>query len=303
MKIFCTGASGYIGGSVAAKLVAEGHDVSGLARSKIAAKMIEQIGATPIYGSLDDGNVLRSAAEQADMVVNCANADHRGAVETMLEAMRGSGKKFIHTSGSSLVGQRARGIICNDVFDDDTPVVPSPARKARVALNTFILASAKRNIHSIVICPSLIYGLGLGVDPHSMQVPWLIDLARKEGIGKHIGPGTNIWSNVHISDLADLYSLAISKAPAGSFYYAENGENSMLEMTESISYMLGYGRKANSMSMTDAEKEWGEGPANDTMGSNSRVRANRARSELAWSPTAISLIQEIERGCYVGYIK
>lgn len=300
MRIFCTGASGYIGGSVAAKLVAGGHEVIGLSRSETADEMIRKIGATPLRGSLDDKDVLQAAARDADMVVNSAHADHVGAAEALLEALEGSGKKFVHTSGSSLVGQRTQGELSDDIFDEDTPVSPSPARVARVALNKLILASADNGVHPIIICPSLIYGLGLGADPHSMQVPWMIELARKYGVGKHIGAGKNIWSNVHMNDLVDLYLLAIEKAPAGGFYYAENGEMSMKELAESISRMLGFGGKTETISMTDAEAEWGEGPANDTMASNSRVRGVKGRA-LGWAPLAPSLLEEIEKGCYVGF--
>ncbi|MBL4891859.1 MAG: NAD-dependent epimerase/dehydratase family protein [Rhizobiaceae bacterium] len=294
MKIFCTGASGYIGGSVAAKLVA-----IGLSRSETADEMIKKIGATPLRGSLDDRDILQAAARDADMVVNSAHADHVGAAEALLEALAGSGKKFVHTSGSSLVGQRSQGKLSDEIFDEDTPVSPSPARVARVTLNKLILASADNGVHPIIICPSLIYGLGLGADPHSMQVPWMIELARKYGVGKHIGAGTNVWSNVHMSDLVDLYLLAIEKAPAGGFYYAENGEMSMKELAESIGRMLEFGGKAETISMANAEVEWGEGPANDTMASNSRVRGVKGRA-LGWAPSAPSLLEEIENGCYVG---
>jgi len=129
-----------------------------------------------------------------------------------------------------------------------------------------------------VIAPSLIYGRGRGLNPHSIQVPWLIALAKKAGVAKHIGSGENRWANVHIDDLVRLYLLAADKAPAGAFYFAENGENSMREVCEAISRMLGFGGRTQSMSIEDAAAEWGDGPANDTMGSNSRVRAKRARA-------------------------
>ena len=92
-----------------------------------------------------------------------------------------------------------------------------------------------------MIAPSLIYGLGHGLNSHSIQVPWLIKVARKFGVAKHIGSGENRWANVHIDDLVGLYVLAIEKAPAGAFYFAENGENSMREVCEAISRMLGQG--------------------------------------------------------------
>ena len=135
-----------------------------------------------------------------------------------------------------------------------------------------------------------------------MQVPWLIAVAKKHGVAKHYGRGDNIWSNVHIDDLVRLYLLAIASAPAGAFYFAENGENSMRELCEAISRMLGFGGRTDPMTIEEAATEWGESSAHDTMGSNSRVRASRARRELGWTPAAPSLIDEIERGIYTEVI-
>ncbi len=298
MKIFITGASGYIGGSIAAALTAAGHEVSGLARSPTTAAALAQRGIVPVRGTLDDAEVLAQAARAADVTVNAASADHRAAAEAMLAALAGTGKTFLHTSGSSLVGTRARGELSEAVFDEDTVLTPSPARVARVAIDAMVRNARNDGVRSMVIAPSLIYGRGHGLNPHSIQVPWLIALAKKYGVARHIGPGENRWSNVHIDDLVSLYGLAIDKAPAGAFYFAENGEASMRELCEAISRMLGFGGRPEPMTVEEAAAEWGEGPANDTMGSNSRVRARRARTELGWSPGAPSLIEEIERGCY-----
>lgn len=298
MKIFCTGASGYIGGSVAAHLAAAGHQVTGLVRSAEKAEAVCRLGIEPVMGTLDDAAVLARAAGAADLVVNAASADHRGAVTVMLAALAGSGKAFIHTSGSSIVGTRSRGARSDDVFDENTPVTPSPARAARVALNELILSFRDKECRPVIVCPSLIYGIGHGVGRDSVQVPLLINLARKRGNAAHAGPGENIWSNVHIDDLVPLYMLAIDKAPAGSFYFAENGENSMREVCRAINRMLGFPGQPSAMSMLDAASEWGEGTAENTMASNSRVRARRARVELDWRPRAKGLIEEIEQGCY-----
>jgi nucleoside-diphosphate-sugar epimerase len=297
MKVFCTGASGYIGGSVAAHLVAAGHQVTGLVRSPEKADAVHARGIQPLLGTLDDGERLAQAAQAADIVVNAASADHRGAVVAMLDALAGSGKPFIHTSGSSIVGTRAGGQRSDAVYDEDTPITPSSARAARVALNQLILSYRDKGCRPVIICPSLIYGLGHGVEPHSTQVPLLIELARKRGCAAHAGPGENIWSNVHIDDLVTLYALAIEKAPAGSFYFAENGENSMREVCEAIDRMLGVAGPPTAMSMAEAASDWGEGTAEDTMASNSRVRAKYAR-QLGWKPRARSLIEEIGQGCY-----
>ena len=297
MKVFCTGASGYIGGSVAAHLVAAGHQVTGLVRSREKADAVHVRGIQPLLGTLDDAGLLAQAAQAADIVVNAASADHQGAVTALLGALAGSGKPFIHTSGSSIVGTRAQGQRSDAVFDENSPITPSPARAARVELNNLILSYRNRRCRPVIICPSLIYGLGHGVEPHSMQVPLLIRLARKKGCAAYAGPGENIWSNVHIDDLVTLYALAIDKAPAGAFFFAENGENSMREVCEAINRMLGYEAAPSAMSMEEAISEWGEGLTEDTMASNSRVRAVRAR-QSGWKPTARSLIEEIEQGCY-----
>jgi nucleoside-diphosphate-sugar epimerase len=298
MKIFITGASGYIGGALAAALVADGHGVSGLARSDERGAALAARGIAPVHGTLDDSEVLAAAARAADVTINTANASHRGAAEAVAKALAGTGKAFIHTSGSSIVGTRARGELVEAVFDEDTPFTPSPQRAGRVAIDAMVRAAAGNGMRSIVIAPSLIYGRGRGLNPHSIQVPWLIQLAKKSGVAKHIGSGENRWSNVHIDDVVSLYVAAIEQAPAGSFYFAENGENSMREVCEAVSGMLGFGGRTQSMTAEEAAAEWGEGPANDTMGANSRVRARRARSELGWKPTGPSLIDEIERGCY-----
>ena len=129
-------------------------------------------------------------------------------------------------------------------------------------------------------------------------MPWLIALAKKDGVAKHIGPGANRWANVHIDDIVTLYLLAIEKAKAGSFYFAENGENSMREVCVAIGRMLGQSAPPQSMTIAEAAAEWGEGAADNTMGSNSRVRAKRARAELGWKPNGAPLIEEIENGCY-----
>jgi nucleoside-diphosphate-sugar epimerase len=300
MKIFITGASGYIGGSLAAVLIAEGHQVSGLARSAETAAALEKSGIAPVRGTLDDAAVLTQAARDADVTVNTANAGHRAAAEAMVNALAGTGKTFVHTGGSSIVGTRAGGEFVEAVFDEDTPFTPTPQRAERVAIDKMVRDAARNGVRAIVIAPSLIYGRGRGLNPHSIQLPWLIDVAKKYGVTKYIGPGENRWANVHIDDLVTLYVLAIGKAPAGAFYFAENGENSMREVCEAISRMLGFGGRTQSMTVDEAAAEWGEGPANDTMGSNSRVRAKRAGAELGWTPRARGLIEEIERGCYAG---
>ena len=298
MRIFCTGTSGYIGGSVATALAAAGHEVSGLVRSERSAELVRTFGITPVHGTLDDADVLRAAAVRADAVINSANADHEPSARALLQAIEGTGKAYIHTSGSSIVGTQSAGERVDAIFDEATPFTPSSGRAARVALNEHILSFKAKGVRSIIICPSLIYGISRGPDKHSMQVPLLIELAKKAGVARHYGRGKNIWSNVHIDDLVDLYVLALASAPAGAFYFAENGENSMRQVCQAINRRLGVKAGTVAMSLGEASREWGEGTAQNTMGSNSRVRAVRARAELGWRPSRPSLIDEIKSGCY-----
>lgn len=101
------------------------------------------------------------------------------------------------------------------------------------------------------------------------------------------------WSNVHIDDLVDLYLRIVAEAPAGALYYAENGENAMRDVCVAIGRALGMGERTTPMSVEEASAEWGEGAARYTMGSNSRVRARRARDELGWRPSRPSLLEVI----------
>jgi nucleoside-diphosphate-sugar epimerase len=298
MRIFCTGTSGYIGGSIAVALAGAGHEVSGLVRSERSADLVRALGITPVHGTLDDVDVLGTAAVHADAVINSANSDHEPSAQAILQALEGTGRAYIHTSGSSIVGTQSAGERVDAIFDECTPINPSSGRAARVALNESILSFKTKGVRSIIICPSLIYGISQGPAKHSIQVPWLIALAKKGGVAKHYGPGENIWSNVHIDDLVDLYILALASAPAGAFYFAENGENSMRQICEAINRKLGVKVGTVPMSLDEASREWGEGAAQNTMGSNSRVRAVGARADLGWHPSRPPLIDEIESGCY-----
>lgn len=293
MRIFVTGASGYIGGSVASALLAAGHRVTGLVRSAPKAQQVQAFGIDPVSGTLDDVALLARCAREADAVIHTADADHRASVEAMLAALAGSGKAFIHTSGSSIVGDQAWGEPTERIFDDDTPFEPGPGRAARVAVNVRVLAAARDGVRAAVISPSLIYGPGRGLHRESIQVPRLVALARKHGVARHVGRGENLWANVHIDDLVDLYLRVLADAPAGASYYAANGECSMRALCEAISRALGRDGRTQPMPKEEAIAEFGEGPAAYTYGSNSRVRATRARRELGWAPRHDALLETI----------
>jgi nucleoside-diphosphate-sugar epimerase len=298
MKIFITGVSGYIGGSIAAKLVAGGHRVAGLVRTREKAAQLEARGIAPVLGGLGDRSILGDAGRAADAVINAADSDHLYAAEALVAALEGSGKRLLHTSGSSVVADRAAGEANECIFHEDTPFEPLPERLLRVAIDRIVLAAAQHGVHGIVFRPTMIYGRGRGLNPHSVQVPKLIALARKHGAALHVGPGRNRWSNVHIDDVVEAYLLALdADVPPGSLFYLENGEASWQAIAAAVSRLLGHGGATRVWPIDDAVKEMGSG-AYTSFGSNSRVRATKARRMLGWSPRHDSLLAEIERGAY-----
>ena len=293
MRIFVTGASGYIGGSVALRLSKKGHNVTGLVRSKDRAKQVKAMGIIPIMGTLDDLDILTKAAQDADAVVNAADAEHLKSAETLVSALSWTRKTLIHTSGSSIVADLSEGKGGGTIYNEDTQFTVLPGRANRVAINKLVLEAKDQGVRTVVIAPTLIYGQGIGVNPHSIQIPWLVDLAKKHKCARHIGPGLNVWSNVHICDLVDLYVLALEKAPAGSFYYAENGSNSMHEICQRINEIECFSGEPQEMTIEQASKIWGAGPAHYTMGSNSHVQAKRARTELDWAPNQPPILDDM----------
>ncbi len=282
MKLFITGASGFIGGAVAASMVRAGHQVRGLIRNPDRADELRQFGIEPVLGTLDDAALLKAEAQAADAVINAASSDHRGAVQALLDGLAGSGKVFIHTSGSSLVSDDALGEPGDSVFDETTPVEPVPGKAARIAINDLIRDSAP-GVHSVVLCHSLIYGSTDAPRAQSVQIPPLVAQAKESGIARHVGRGLNRWSNVHIADVADLYHLALAKAPAGSFYFVENGETAFVDLVGAIGQALGLG-PAQAWDPAAAVAYWGQDLGAYALGSNSRVRAGKARRELGWAP-------------------
>jgi len=126
-----------------------------------------------------------------------------------------------------------------------------------------------------------------------VQIPPLVAQAQARGVVRIVGSGVNRWSNVHVDDVVDLYARALAGAPAGSFYFVENGEASYAEIGDAIARRLGLG-PVQSWTVAEAAKVWGEGHARYSFGSNSRVRVKRARAELGWAPRHASVTQWIE---------
>ncbi|MBC3210337.1 NAD-dependent epimerase/dehydratase family protein [Pseudomonas sp. SWRI111] len=289
MNVFITGAAGFIGGSIATGLVQAGHNVTGLVRSAEQADELKALGMNAVIGTLEDSQLLAEQARVADAVINAASSDHRGAVEALLGALRGSGKVFLHTSGSSIVGDASGGKSSDDIYYEDNLPEPTVDKADRVAIDNLVLAAAKDGVNSAVICNTLIYGHSVGVKRDSVQLPRLLKQARKNGVVRHVGSGQNIWSNVHIEDVVALYLLALTKNVPGTFYFVESGEASFIDMTTAMAEALNLG-KPQDWPLKDAEAEWGYEMANYGLGSNSRVRGQHARELLGWAPKRTSVV-------------
>ena len=229
-------------------------------------------------------------------MINAANSDNAFVAHALLEGLKGTAKTLIQTSGSSVVGKYEIGEASEDTFDEDTPFTPQPEKAMRVAIDNQVLAAAREGVRSIVIRPTLIYGRGIGVASTSVQLPKLIDVAKKHGVPRHVGRGLNIWGHVHIADVADLFLLALEQAQPGSLFYAENGEANFKAVAQSIGRMLGLGDSTRDWPIGEAVEGLGPG-AYLSFGSNSRVRGKRSR-ELGWKPTGGTLFDEIEKGVY-----
>lgn len=299
MNVFITGAAGFIGGSIATGLVNKGHQVTGLVRNAEQAAELKALGIEPVIGTLDDEALLIEQARKADGVINAASSDHRGAVEALLSGLRGTNKPFLHTSGSSIVGDASGGEGSDNIYYEGQLPAATPDKAARVAIDDLVLAAANDGVRSAVLCNSLIYGQSLGVRRDSVQLPRLIKQARKSGVVRHVGTGGNIWSNVHINDVVELYALALENTPAGTFYFVESGEASFRDMSNAIAEALGLG-PAQDWPLKDAEAEWGYEMANYGLGSNSRVRGKHARELLGWVPETTSVLDWIKRDCIKG---
>ncbi|MEQ5837873.1 NAD-dependent epimerase/dehydratase family protein [Paraburkholderia acidicola] len=295
MSIFITGASGFVGGTVARRLLAADYSVRGLIRDASKAEPLKALGIEPVIGSLEDSSLLTREAQSSEGVIHAADSDHLVAIEALIEGLRSSDKPLLHTSGSSVIGDDAHGNRTSEsIFDEDTPLIVEPVKQPRREIELRVLAAANEGVRAVVICPSNIYGSGTGLNPRSVQIPFLVDQARKDGVVHIVGLGVNRWSNVHIDDVAELYLLALQKAPAGAFYFVENGEASFGEIGESIAQRLKIA-PVQSWTVVEAAERWGNVHAHYTFGSNSRVRAKRARRELGWTPLHTSALSWIEK--------
>jgi nucleoside-diphosphate-sugar epimerase len=297
MSVFVIGATGYIGAVVAEKLLAAGHRVVGLARTSSAASELLGRGITPHVGDLADPNTIATAARANDATIFSAHgtsyAVDRAAFRAILDALEGSQKCFVYTSGAAIFSDRAAGEPSEVVYDEDTPFVSTAAQAERARDDAEIVTAAARGVRTMIMRPGLVHGRS-----GSIQVPLLIAHARKAGVSRFIGRGQNRWTNVHVDDLADLYVKLLERTPGGTVVHPCGGEATMGDVAAAIGRSLGV--PCESWAVEQATAAWGEIFAQDAIGSNCRMIGTKSRAYYDWSPTRPDLLWELEHGSYRG---
>ena len=297
MRVFLTGATGWIGSLVNQELLSAGHEVVGLVRSPDKADAVAATGATPLLGSLADLDVLREAAAAADGVVHTAFGldlsridelaeEDRRAIETFGEAFAGTDRPVLVTDGFYLT---ERG----ETFTEDRPQPQIPGFP-RASAET-ALALAERGVHaSVVRNPRSVHGEG---ETHGF-VPMLAAIARDKGVSGYVGEGDNLWPSVHRRDAARLYRLALERGARGDTYHnvAEEGVP-YRRIAEAIGRQAGV--PARSMTPEEAEAHFGAGMAM-WVGGHGPASSAWTREVLGWKPREPGLIADIDRPEYLG---
>lgn len=303
MRVFMTGASGWIGSAVVPELLDAGHQVVGLARSDTSAEALAAAGAEVRRGGLDDLAALHDAAVDADGVVHLAfkhdiafsggfqdaAAADRRAVETFGEALAGSGKPFVIASGT-LGLTPGRVATEEDGQSPDWPVT-SDAARARLATALLTVGLASREVRSSVVrFPPTVHGEG----DHGFMAA-LVGIARDKGVSGYIGDGANRWPAVHRADAAHLVRLALESAPAGSTLHAVGEEGVPIrDVADAIGRRLGLPVASVSAEDADTHFVWLGG----LVGVDGPASSALTRAAFGWQPTHPGLIEDLDKGHY-----
>jgi nucleoside-diphosphate-sugar epimerase len=303
MRIFVTGASGWIGSAVVPELLGAGHEVVGLARSEASSKRLEAAGAIVQQGDLDDPDGLAKAAADSDGVIHlafqhevafggnfaaAAVADRR-AVEAIGAALAESERPFVLASGML-------GLAVGRTASEDDGLVPSPevranpaGRRAATALLTLSLSGT--GVRSTVLrFPPTVHG-----DGDNGFVAALVGIARQRGVAGYVGDGANRWPAVHRSDAARLARLAVESAPAGSVLHAVGDEGvPFREIAEAMGRHLAI--PTSSVARVDAAEHFGH--LGHFVALDSPATAAMTRELLGWQPTGPGLLEDLEQDHY-----
>jgi nucleoside-diphosphate-sugar epimerase len=290
LRVFLTGATGYIGTVVAERLAEAGHHLSALARSDSAAARLSMAGVRPVPGDLDDPLVLARAAAAADGVITLAttyDAKVDGpAVDAILGALEGSGKPYLYTSGIWSQGDTG-----GTVVDETMPTQPFAHVAWRKPIEDRVRQAAQRQVRSVDIRPGMVYGRAGGIPAG------FTESARKDGAARFVGAGENRWAMVHVDDLADLYALAFERAPAGILLLAVSGPAyPVKELAAAASRGAGSGGRTSSWPLEEARAALGSYA--DALALDQQASGRRARELLGWRPHRPGPIEELERGSY-----
>lgn len=288
MRVFVTGATGYVGTAIVQALRRAGHEVAGLARSDDAERALEAAGCAVVRGSLANAEALARGAREADAVIHAGatgRADQAevdtAAVAALLDALAGSGRPFIYTSGLWVLG--ATG---DQAADEDAPLNPAAIVAWRAEVERTVRDAAARGIRSVVLRPGVVYGRGGGTPR------MFVSAARKKGVVRYVGDGGQRWPPVHVDDLAELYVLAL-EAPAGTVLNAAGPSLPVREIAEAAA--RANGARAEPWPLDEARAVLG--PFADALALDQQVSAERAHA-LGWTPSRPSVIDELRSGSY-----